>query len=448
MAANLPQIITQIKANVGKMLSAQTITHVCDLLGYRFRQRTLDPVVIVHAFLLQILHGNVACSAVSKLIHLSFSASAYCNARAKLPLALLEALFERVASRLLPDMEQSPNWLGRRVWLLDGSTFSMPDTPVLQNHFGQPGAQKKGCGFPVAHLLALFHASTGILLKVVASPLRTHDMKHCAEMHPELQEKDILLADRGFASYAHLALLVTRKIDAVFRCHQRQIVDFGSGRPHTSGRKAVKGLPRSRWIKRLGKQDQLVEYAKPSVKPTWMSSDDYEQLPPTIIVRELRFQVTEKGRRAKEITLVTTLIDADAFPAKELAKLYEQRWQVELNLRHMKITMKMDVLHCKTVEGVMKELTMYALAYNLVRLVMLEGAKRQKAPVDRVSFIDVLRWLQTATPGTPLPRFVVNPKRSTRFEPRVKKRRPKQYDLMNKPRSEYRKAQLQQEVAG
>jgi hypothetical protein len=323
---------------------------------------------------------------------------------------------------------------------MDGSSFSMSDTPELQDYFGQPSNQAKGCGFPVAHILALFHAGTGLLMRVVAAPMRTHDMRHSALLHTELDEGDILLADRGFASFAHLALLLLRKMHAVFRCHQKQIVNFRVGRKHTGQSKSKKGLPRSRYVRRLGRWDQLVEYAKPPKKPTWMEEATWLNLPETLLVRELRYRTSQRGHRTKVVTLVTTLLDPVAYPATALADLYLSRWQIEVNLRHLKTTMGMEILHCQSIAGVLKELYMFAIAYNLVRLVMLEASRRQQVPLDRISFIDALRWLRDAEADTPLTPLVVNPARPNRIEPRVLKRRKKEYDLMKKPRAKLRKA--------
>jgi hypothetical protein len=377
---------------------------------------------------------------LARLAELPFTATAYCLARKRLPLALFEDLLQHVCDALFPEVQETGRWRGHRTWSLDGSSFSMPDTPPLQARFGQPSMQAEGCGFPVAHLLALFHAGTGLLLRVIASPLRTHDMRHAAVLHPELAEGDILLADRGFASFAHLALLFLRNLHAVFRCHQKQIVNFRIGRKHTSQRKGRKGMPRSRYVRRLGRWDQLVEYTKPTTKPKWMEEDAWATLPATLRVRELRYLTPQRGYRTRVITLVTTLLDPEAYPATELAKLYLSRWQIEVNFRHLKTTMGMEVLHCKHVDGVLKELHMFAIAYNLVRLVMLEASRRQQVPLDRISFIDALRWLRDAKPGTPLSDLVVNPSRPDRLEPRVLKRRMKEYTLMKKPRRELRKA--------
>jgi hypothetical protein len=440
MALNISQIVRQFKADVATALASETIIHICGYLGYVCRHRILDPVTTIHVFLLQILHGNIACTALSRLAQVTFSAEAYCQARMRLPLALFEDLLERVCDALFSQMQDSARWRGHRTWMIDGSSFSMPDTPELQAHFGQPSVQAKGCGFPVAHLLVLFHASTGLLLRVIASPLRTHDMRHAVIMHAEMDEGDILLADRGFASFTHLALLFLRQMHGVFRCHQRQIVDFRVGRPHTGHSKPRKGLPRSRYVRRLGRWDQIVEYTKPKDRPAWMDEATWATLPPQLLVRELRYLTPQRGHRTRVITLVTTLLDPVRYPASELAELYLSRWQIEVNFRHLKTTMGLEVLHCKRVAGVIKELYMFAIVYNLIRLVMLEASRRQKVPLDRISFIDALRWLRDSQPGTPLSALVLNPTRPDRLEPRVLKRRPKEYNLMNKPRRELRKA--------
>lgn len=444
MATTVAEVVAQFKADVGLALSAGAIKKVCADLGYEFRERVLDPVNTVHAFLTQVFHGNTACSDLPHLTGRTFTASAYVQARARLPLTLIDQLFENVTAGLYSVGSPSSLWRGHRTWHCDGSSFSMADLPELQNMFGQPGRQAKGCGFPVAHFLALFHADAGFLQCVIPSPLRTHDMANAAELHEYMRPGDILIADRAFASFTHLALLSQRNLLAVFRCHQRQIVNFRPGRRHKTGPADPKGLPTSRWIRRLGRLDQLVDYVKPSQKPDWISQQEFDALPETQTVRELRFKIKMPGCRTRTVTVVTTLLDPDRYPARALAKLYRQRWTIETNLRHLKTTMKMEVLRCHTVIGVLKELAMFALAYNLVRLVMLTAAQRQDVPVERISFIDALRWLRTAKVHSTLPNLVVIPHRPDRAEPRALKRRPKQYDLMTKPRDILRKRLLKQ----
>ncbi len=224
-----------------------------------------------------------------------------------------------------------------------------------------------------------------------------------------------------------------------FRVHQKQIVNFRPHRRHAVSIKTARGLPRSRWLRRLGFHDQVVEWIKPASRPCWIDEAPFAALPETITVRELRYRVARQGHRTREVTLATTLQDPRKYPAAELAELYQRRWQVETNLRHLKTTLKMDVLHCKTVEGVLKEMWMFVLVYNLVRTVMLEAARRQEVAPDRISFADALHWLMHAPPEQPLPALIVNPHRPNRIEPRACKRRPKEYDRMNRPRSEMRK---------
>ena len=224
----------------------------------------------------------------------------------------------RHGPRMIPDTEAIGRWRGHRTFLVDGSSFSMPDTPELQAHFGQPGNQAKGCGFPMAHLLAFFHSGTGLLLEVIAAPLRSSDLSGIGAILSLLAAGDVVVADRGFCSFAHLAMLDVRGVHAVFRLHQKQIVDFTPGRAHAEpGRKrGVKGMPRSRWIPAWGMTDQVVEYFKPADRPAWMSEDDYRSLASSIEVRELRYRIEVPGFRTREVTLVTTLLDADGLPGR------------------------------------------------------------------------------------------------------------------------------------
>lgn len=445
MARSIRAAVGRIKAEVAHWLTRTTIHDVCSTLGHVWRERILDPAVTVHLFVLQVLHGNTACSHVPRLGDVRCSGEAYGQARARLPLAVLERLLRGVVDRLRGPTLDEGRWHGHRTFLVDGSSLSMPDTPALQRQFGQPGVQKAGCGFPVMHVLALFHAATGLLIRVAGAPLRTHDMSRIGQLHPELAAGDVLVGDRAFCSFAHLALLAARQVFGVFRVHQKQIVDFHPRRPAASSRSrkgGQTGLPTSRWLMRLGRHDQLVVYVKPASRPEWLSAKAYAALPASLVVRELRYTITARGRRTRVVTLATTLLDPARYPATAVADLYGQRWQVETNLRHLKQTLRMDVLRCRTVEGVHKELTVYALVYNLVRVVMLEAARRQQVPVERVSFVDAVRWLAEAVSGDAPLRLRVNPHRPERVEPRVKKRRPKPYDLMTQTRDTLRKRLL------
>lgn len=448
MFARLPRALEQIQQHLADYLPANTVVEVFREAGLRWRNRVLDPLTTLRLFVLQVLHGNTAINHLRHLHPQPFTDSAYCQARGRLPLAALQQLLRRLVAALQPLMNDDGRWLGHRTFHIDGTGFSMPDTPELQQAFGQPGGQKAGCGFPVAHVLTLFHAGLGFLMNVLAAPLRTHDMAQAASMHAELDEGDVLVGDRAFCSFAHLALLSLRKLHGVFRMHQRQRVDFRPGRPYNQpGKKRRKGLPSSRWLRRLGVTDQLVEWFKPKEPPKWMAAEAYVSLPASLVLRELRYRVDQPGFRTKTVTLVTTLLDPNQYPCAALAELYQQRWRIETNLSHLKTTMGMDVLRCESKAGVLKELTVFALVYNLVRVVMCEAAQRQGVPVGRISFIDALRWLCHADADSPLPDLIVNPERPGRIEPRVRKRRPKQFSLMKRPRDELRKTLLRKRLA-
>jgi len=443
-------VLDQLGTDLGRHLRPEGVAQVCHQQGHTWRRRVLDPITTIYLFIHQILAGNTAIAHLRRLAGLSVTASAYCQARSRLPLRVLQALLRRVASDLDPlTQEDGGGWLGHRLILVDGSSFSMSDTPELQARFGQSKKAKPGCGFPVAHLMVVVHAATGLLLQAFAAPLHSHDMGLVRRVHPQFKRGDVVAADRGFCSFAHLALLLARGVHAIFRLHQKQIVDFTPGRAHVppTQKRAPKGMPRSRWLYALGTLDQVVEYLKPQTRPDWMTNRQYARLPQSIRVREVRYRISAPGFRTREVTLVTTLLDAEAYSAQELARAYGLRWQIEVDLKHLKTTMGLEVLNCKTYKGVLKELTVFTLVYNLVRVVMLEAARRQRVDPDRISFVDALRWLTTARPGDELPVLVVNPKRPSRVDPRVIKRRPKTYPWMSQPRAELRKRLLEQELA-
>lgn len=449
MPNRIVTILGRLRQDLAACLTPEAITAAARQAGHSWRDRLLGPVATVHLFLMQVLNGNTATSHVVQFGGWSFTDSAYCQARKRLPLAVFNALLERVAATFRDATASASEWFGHRVWLLDGSGFSMPDTPELQCAFGQPGNQKPGCGFPVARWLALFDLATGMLLRSATAPLRTHDMALAGGIADDLKPGDVVLGDCGLCSYAHIANLASRGLHAVFRMHQRRIVDFTPGRREAAAKSKgarAPGLPHSRWVRAHGEMDQVVIWYKPKRKPKWMTAEEYAGLPAEMMVRELRFRISAAGYRTSEITLVTTLLDAAAYPAEALADLYHRRWQVELNFRHMKITMKMDVLRCETVDGVLKELAIFSLVYNLIRSAMVESGRVQRVAAERISLVDTWRWL-VGDGEEDESVLRVNPERRGRVEPRVRKRRPKQYPLMRKPRSVLRAA-LRNQSAG
>jgi hypothetical protein len=438
--------LRQLGNGLATALTPATIRAACRAAGHTWRERQLDPVATVHLFVLQILHGNTACAHLPRLTGQTFSASAYCQARARLPLAVCQALLQAVTAAAQPLVDTVGLWRGHRTWFVDGTGVSMPDAPDLTRAFGYAVNQRRGCGFPVAKVVALFHAGTGLLQCLLPGPLRSHEMARATGLHPQMRAGDVLVGDRAFGSFAHLALLARQGLHGLFRLNSRRVVDFTPGRvtPGRWDRKGLWGKARSRWVRSLGPNDQVVDWYKPYVRPAWLTRDEYASLPKLLRVREARYAVDRPGFRVRSVTLVTTLLDAEAYPLAALADLYRQRWQVELDLRHLKITLGMDVLHCRTEAGVLKEMALFALVHNLVRVVMAEAGRRRGVPVERVSFVDALRWLSSSPPGTPLPRLVVNPARPDRVEPRCQKRRGKNYPYMIHPRAVLRQRLLAQ----
>ena len=226
----------------------------------------------------------------------------------------------------------------------------------------------------------------------------------------------------------------------MFRLHQKQIVDSlrvvarPSGPETDSQGDAAE--PVDSGVRADGSGGRVFQAES---LPAWTNAAEYVRLPESITVREVRYRIETPGFRTHEVTLVTTLVDEEVYPAAAFAELYAMRWRVEEHLKSLKQTMKMDVLKCTTVDGVLKEMTMYAIAYNLVRLTMCRAGASQKVAPDRISFIDALRWLRDSKDGDEMPELVVNPARPNRYEPRVRKRRPKPYPLMKRPRAELRK---------
>ena len=321
MPYTIPHALNRLKGNLDRYLPAALILSLCRDLQRSYRERTLTPCVTTLLFVQQVLHGNCACGLLRHLSGLDFTDSAYCQARARLPFGFFQRLLQAVTGhcRRLDPADATDLWHGHRVFLLDGSSFSMPDTPELRAEFGQPGVQAAGCGFPVAHLLVLFDAHSGYLLRALPAPLRTHDLAQAALLHPDLAAGDVLVGDRAFGSYAHLALLHGRGLHGLFRAHQKQLIDFRPGRPHVppgGPRRGHKGMPRLRWRKRLGQDDQLVEYHKPKECPSWLTAQQYAALPATLVVRELRYPVRTPGGRVRQVTLVTTLLSRRRYPAR------------------------------------------------------------------------------------------------------------------------------------
>jgi hypothetical protein len=467
--ASIASTLQRIKEDLEPFLPEADIRTACRETRHRWRERQCGPVNTVHLFILQVLCFNTAMTHLRLLAKAAVTASTYCRARMRLPVAVLQTLLRRSATAMAATAS-AQRWCGLRPLLVDGSSTIAPDTPSSQKAFGQPGEQKPGCGFPVPKVLGLFDAATGLILELLAFPLRTHEQSKVWRLHPLLGSGDLLVGDRGLCSFAHLAMLSARGVVGLFRMHQRQIVDF---RPHRkaggtvnrpgrskSNRQAKgqaqrrrrkqrvpSGRPSSQFVKRLGKHDQIVQWRKPSQRPKWMTIQQYESLPATLQVRELRYWLPRKGQRTLCVTIATTLLSALRYPKEKIIELYKVRWRVETHFAELKTTLKMRRVKSKTVEGVRKELVVYALVYNLVHRVMVEAAYRQGVAVDRISFVDTIRWLLSAWPGEEMPKLIMNPDRPDRHEPRVIKDLQDTYRKMTIPRRQLRKALKKQAKA-
>jgi hypothetical protein len=329
----------------------------------------------------------------------------------------------------------------------------MSDTKQLQALFHWAPGQR-GHEFPVSKFVALFDLITGALLDLVPASMREHELLIVQRLHHLLRPADVVVADRLYCAYTYLAQLFSLQLHFVIRVPVgSRRVDFRPHRGHAVF-KHGKG-PQSIWIRRLGTHDQIVDWIKPAQLPTWLARETWEGLPKLLRVRELRYRLTRRGFRSRQVTLVTTLLDPERYPKKAVAELYGLRWQVETNLRHLKTTMKMDVLRCRTADGIFRELGVFGIVYNAVRLMMIHAGEAQGAPPGRISFIDVLRWLELGCPGRDLPRFIVNlasasrlwrPARCRSPALRCTRRRPRPLCYMTRPRKPQRKLPDDQEL--
>lgn len=364
---------------------------------------------------------------------ISASNAAYCKARARLPQAALDQVLGETAGQSRDLAGGDFLWCGRRVKTVDGSSISMPDTLENQARWPQPKGQKPGCGFPVMRLVVLFCLASGAVIEYAGAALDVGERTLSRMLWTVLEAGDILLADRGFCSFADYVLLSRRGVDCVMR---------------KSTRVGVKSTRE----KRLGKDDNLVRWHKSSNRPKWMDLETWRDLPKTVLVREITVRIAHRGFRSKRIDIATTLLDPKAYSKKELAELYRRRWAAELWLRDLKITLGADVLRCKSPEMIQKELTMHLIGYNLMRALMLQAARRGQRRPRELAFKPCLatmrQWAGNFAGASNRPdereenyallldAFAKNilPKRDGRTEPRARKRRPKNYQLLTEHR--------------
>jgi hypothetical protein len=364
------------------------------------------------------------------------AASPYCQARALLPLDRLQQIHDRVVEGAEKIIGSGQLWCGRRVLIADGCTVTAPDTAENQKAYPQQALQQPGCGFPILRLVVLLSLATGMLVGWATGNWYQHEVPLLQSLWDYLQPGDVLLADRGFCNWALLAQCLQRDLDAVFRLKGSRRGDFRRGR-------------------RLSRNERLVQWRKPA-QPAWtVSKKLWAQLPEVLTLRLVRCRLSLPGFRTRQITLVTTLLDTQAFPPAKLAELYYRRWSMELSLRNLKSTLQMDQLSCKNPSNLEREIRMHFLVHNLVRRLMLEAARRHHVPLQRVSFAGSLAAARRFSEALlqvrsrPQRRILQNqlfqllaqdpvPDRPGRREPRAVKRRPKPYPLLNKHRHRFR----------
>jgi len=410
-------------------------------LGQPVRDRLFAPARVFWLFLSQMFSADGSCAeTVKKFLawlalaegkEASPNTAAYCKARARLP---MEAV-ERVGNDVVRTIRHSPlaqsRWHGRPVKVVDGSGLSMPDTPANQEEYPQSRKRTAGCGFPEMRIVALFSLATGALLHYAQASRYESERALFRQLWTYFEPGDVALADRGFCGFAEIYLLRQRGVDSVMRLHQRRSTGV-------------------RLVKRLGRGDLLVEWIKTKVRPKWLTAEQWAAMPHTLLVRHITYSIDIPGFRTQRITIATTLTDARLFPPQAFAQLFRRRWNVELYFRDIKISLRMDVLRCLTPEMVRKELAMHVIAYNLIRATLLQAAQAANKDVDRMSFKGTCQTLREWAPllalapnteRSHLHAALLNaiarapvPARPNRTEPRAKKRRPKNYQLLNKPR--------------
>ncbi len=422
-----------------------------DAEGVRFAQDekgVYTPQVTLWAFLSQAIfkgEHRSCVAAVARVVALMAAAgrqvsgdtACFCRARAKLPLAVLHRLATTLAAR---SEDASPTrwlWHGRHVYLVDGTTLSMPDTRANQAAWPQPSSQKPGLGFPMIRLVAMMSLCTGMVKDMAIGPYsgkKTGETALFRQLLGSLRPGDLFVADRFMCSYFMLALAAEQGIDAVVRQHQIRKTDFQRG-------------------KSLGHRHHLVRWQRPAC-PAWMNETTYRRMPKFLEIREFHVRVDQVGFRTDSFVVVTTLTDAMLHDAEEIAALYHKRWMVEVDLRAVKITMGLDVLRCKSPEMIRREIWVGLLAYNLIRRTMLQAALDRECSPRQLSFAAALQqvgagWsVALAMPESQrsllVDVFLYNLSehrvgdRPNRIEPRAIKRRPKSQRLLTKPRHEAR----------
>jgi putative transposase len=405
--------------------------------------------VVLWAFLAQVLRDGKGASCAAAVADIatymqqiggrvpSGDTGDYCRARAKLDHSILRNLVGQTAQQLEANARNDWLWHGLHAKLVDGFTFTMPDTPANQTAFPQQPGQAPGVGLPIARACAVLSLSTGAIHDLAIGPYKGKQTGETALLREILDcfgKDDVAVFDRFFCSYMMLAILKLRGVHVCTRLHQCRDSDFRRGH-------------------RLGDHDHLVAWIRPQ-RPEWMPQELYEQIPLTLTLRELQFKVVIPGRRTETITVITTLTDPLTYPKEDIAALYGYRWNAELDIRDIKQTLHLDHVRCKSPEMVGLELWTILLAYNLIRKVIATAAAIHGKQPRQLGFTLACQtilsfWMLLATDSChnlqelwrlALKRLAANEvaNRPGRIEPRVLKRRRHRYPLMTRPRQELR----------
>ncbi len=434
---------TSIGLPFEQVLPEPVVQQVLQEQGVKYRETLYTPIVVLWAWLSQVLDADKSLShAVKRVIAWiattkedvpSADTGGYSKARKRLPLGVLKPLLRRSASELTVKVKPEQQWCGRRVKAYDGTTVLMGDTPANQQVYPQHSNQKAGCGFPLAKLVVWFCGTTGAVLEVAIAAFNTSEWQLSRQLYGTLQREEVVVADSAYGTYADLALVRAQGADAVFRKHHARHCDFRRGQ-------------------KLGIGDHIVQWQRPASCPPSMSIAEFEALPESIEVREVHLLIQQPGFRPKEIILVTTLLDSKRYSKAKLAELYQLRWHAtDVNLKHLKTTLKMEMIAAKTPEMVQKDIYMHLLAYNLLRTLMWQSAQATAVAPLRLSLQQTRQQFnhfrpQFAMATDPQRRqFYITllnvistllvPWRPNRVEPRVVKRRPKPFPRMQQSRS-------------
>ncbi len=432
-----------------ELLSAERIEAALEMLGCTYRNRIYAPDVTLWMFLSQVLSSDPSCRDVVArnlayrrargLPSCSTDTHSYCQARIRLPEALIANLARDTGRELSEQAPEDWSWNGRRVKIVDGTTASMPDTAENTKAFGKPSNQKGPCGFPVVRILIVLCLATGAARDVAIGPYcgkQSGELSLFRSLLTSFETGEIVLADRLFCAYCDIARLHGRGVDTVFRLNAHRQVDFRRG-------------------ERLGKDDHIVIWKKPTTRPAWLSKEEFATLPNEMKLREIRVHVDVPGFRAKSLVVVTTLLDHVRYAKNDLARLYRQRWHGEVDLRSLKSTLQMDVLRCKTPEMVRKEIHVHLLANNLLRSAMCATSIRHDVMPRQLSFrgtqqmLNAFHLLLTTSPVNQLDSLCSNlfdaiaqhivGNRPNRYEPRKRKRAAKPYAALKLSRHAERK---------